>query len=454
MTIYEKFESWAETSKKKHRKIFSELNTLLRSLDRAFSIENLPVSKEDFATKNFYDELTVVRDVIFRILGILEVIIPESKKNAYWFQRFTESKFLNDRSRDLFKEGLYRQDTIEKGLLLLYDSFINFKGIVGDLLRTQKISYLSYKNIGQLISKEIRENIFFSPFKKDTDFEYDRVDNSEITSIVRSINDRELRRYISVIYFYLFRFLRYLSHIDITSQYSVSLHSSLMILMMLRSEMTMFHNYLKKTSDRIENNELKILLKSISYQFSMELKRVYLQEMKDILRKKSPQQFRGTIENGQGILKNLIEHSVVQLSQFFKPEIQGEEIFESFTTKLYQSMRLRENIFVLLKFITIIGSKSSKSGDWARILESTKNFMYYFESSIFKLLRYDDYEEFSTFFRDILSSDGKKTDKFLEKIHKFKIFLETTLQNINNRAELKDKPLDQQRAEELFKNYA
>ena len=54
------------------------------------------LSKEDLTNRNFYDELTAVRDVIFRVLGILEVIIPESKKNAYWFQKFTESKLLTD----------------------------------------------------------------------------------------------------------------------------------------------------------------------------------------------------------------------------------------------------------------------------------------------------------------------------------------------------------------------
>ena len=83
-------ERWVVNSKKKYKEIFSELDVLLKALDRFFYIENLPISKEDLTHRNFYDELTAVRDVIFRILGILEVVIPESKKNAYWFQKFAE----------------------------------------------------------------------------------------------------------------------------------------------------------------------------------------------------------------------------------------------------------------------------------------------------------------------------------------------------------------------------
>src|SRR4030043_2339484 len=153
-------EKWVANSKKKYKEIFSELDVLLKALDRFFYIENLPISKEDLTHRNFYDELTAVRDVIFRILGLLEVVIPGSKKNAYWFHKFAESKFLTDHVRDLFKKELYKQDTPEKGLYLLYDLFINLKGIVTDILKTGKISYHGYLNIGQLISKEIRENSF------------------------------------------------------------------------------------------------------------------------------------------------------------------------------------------------------------------------------------------------------------------------------------------------------
>ena len=446
-------ENWVSFSKNLHGDLFSELEVLLKALDRFFYVENLPMTQDNLTNRNFYDELTVVRDVIFRVLGILEVVIPENKKNAYWFQKFAESKFLSLRSRDVYRKELYKQDTPEKGLYLLYDLFINLKGIVTDLLKTGKISYIGFGNIGQIVSKELRGNNYFNPFRYDINPEFDRIENRLISQLVKSIPSKDIKKYFSVIYLYLFRFLRYLNHIDITSQYSVSLNSSLMILILLRTEINGFQNYLKNVLETIKDENLKTLLTSISYQFSMETRRVYLQELREIVRKKAPQHFRGKIENSQGILKNMTEQTIVQLAQFFRENIQGDDIFESFTTKFEQSMKLREDIYVLHKFLTLLEEQTVSPDDRSDIFKSLKNYMFYFESFTFKFLRYDDYDEFASFFHDIFSLKQFDFDKIQERIHNFNIFLETTLRHLSNRAEFTGKPLNTERAEKLFQQY-
>jgi len=453
MSLNEETDDWFFAAKKEHKKIFSELDVLLRSLDRFFHAENLPITRDDLTARNFHDELNAVRNVILRVLALLEIIIPESKKNAYWFQRFTESKFLSNHLRDVFKEKMYKQDTPEKALYILYDIFVNLKGIVTDLLKTGQMSYLGYANIGKLLSKEIRGNAFFNPFKKDMNPDLDKIENREISDIVRSIDDREAKKYISLLYLYLFRLLRYLDHMDGASRQPVALHSALLILVLVRAEINMLIRYLKKADDHIQDEELKILLKSIFYQFSMETKRVYLQELEEVLRKKASYQIKGKIENSQGILKNLIEQSTIQLVQFFRPGIQGKEIFESFTTRLFHSVKLREDLFVLYSFLALLEEKINLPGEGSDILKTMKIFMHYFESTTFKLLRYDDYYAFVSFFSEVFSINEHELNKNLEKIHNFKIFLEMTLQQITYRAELKDMPLDTKKAEKILKQY-
>lgn len=451
-------EDWVLNSKKANRILFSEMDVLLRALDRFFNIKNLTIPSEDLTTKNFHDELVIVKDTILRLLGIMEVVIPESKKNAYWFQKFAETKFLTEHKRDAFREGLYTQDTPEKGLYLLYDSFINLKGVVTDLIRTGSISYMGFNNISYIINKQIRENIFFNPFKKNINPEFDVISNLEISDIVKTLKDRELRKYVSNIYFYLFRFLRFLGFIDITTQRSVSLNSSLIILILLRSEINIFQSYIEKAVKKIKESDLEMLLKSIAYQFSMETRRVYLQELKDINRKKVSVHFRGKLENSHGILKNLSEQSIVQLSQFFKPGIKGEHIFKSFVTNLEQSLQLRENIFVLHKLIALFESKAGNSQERLKVFTLLKNYMLYFESSTFRLLRHDDYEEFLLFFNEMntLNNDvilGHGFPKILEKVMHFKIYLETTLRHIANRSELNGRSLDMDRVDALVRQY-
>ena len=185
----------------------------------------------------------------------------------------------------------------------------------------------------------------------------------------------------------------------------------------------------------------------------METRRVYLQELREIVRKKAPQHFRGKIENSQGILKNMTEQTIVQLAQFFRENIQGDDIFESFTTKFEQSMKLREDIYVLHKFLTLLEEQTVSPDDRSDIFKSLKNYMFYFESFTFKFLRYDDYDEFASFFHDIFSLKQFDFDKIQERIHNFNIFIETTLRHLSNRAEFTGKPLNIERAEKLFQQY-
>lgn len=451
-------EDWVSDSKKVNHILFSELDVLLRALDRFFNIENLTISHEDLGGKNFYDELITVRDAILRVLGILEVVIPESRKNAYWFQKFTETKYFTDQKRDAFRQDLYLQDTPEKSLYLLYDSFINLKGVITDLIRTGTISYTGFLNIGRLVSKEIRENVYFNPFKKNVNPEFDNISNVEISDIVRNIEEKEIKKPLSIIYLYLFRFIRFMNFIDVTTQRSISLNSSLIILILLRAEINTFRSYIEKATKKIKEPGMEMLLKSLSYQFSMETRRVYIQELKDIHRKKASAHFRGKIENSHGILKNLTEQSIVQLSQFFKPGITGEQIFESFVTKLEQSLRLREDIFVLHKFVTILEEKAGAPTERLKIFTSLKNYMLYFESFTFRLLRHDDYEEFVLFFNQMKSASqdtikGPGFHKLLERILHFKIYLETTLRHIANRSELNERTIDMERVEALIRQY-
>ncbi len=451
-------EDWIRESKKANPHLFSELDILLRALDRFFDIDNLTYSNEDLANRNFYEELVTVRDAILRILGILEVVIPENRKNAYWFQKFAETKLLSARERDDFREGLYRQDKPEKGLYLLYDAFINLKGVLSDLIRTGTISYMGFMNIGHMIGKEIRENVFFNPFRKSVNPEFDAINNQKISAIVKSIPAEEGRKNVSVVYIYLFRFLRYMGFIDVETQRSISLNSSLIILLLLKSEIGVFRSYVEKAVRKIKEPELGALLNSIAYQFSMENRRVYLQELRDIQRKKASPYFRGKIENCHGILKNLAEQSIVQLAQHFKPDITGEEIFASFVTKVQQSIRLREDIVVLHRFIEMIEGRADKVRERMKVFESMKNYMLYFESFTFRLLRHDDYEEFTAFFNEIRSAKrdavvGQGFRKLLDMVQHFKIYLETTLRHIENRSELGGKWIDSERVESLIRQY-
>ncbi len=446
-------QDWLSESRKKYLELYSELDVLLRAVDRFFHIENLDISQNDLPIKNFCNEINSLKDVIYRILAIFEVIIPENKKNAFWFQKYAESKLFSHYTRDFFKEKLYSQDSPEKSIFLMYDLFINLKGIITELLKSGEIQYNSYINIGQIISKEIRGNKFLNPFQKEINPEFDSINNPLITEIVRNIKESEIKKIISLIYIYFFRFLRFLKHVDISSNNNITLNSSLLILIMLKSELDLFRNFLKRNVVLIKNEDFKSLLNLISYQLSIETKRVFNQELKDIFDNKNPDSLRGKIENSKGILNNLIEQSILQITQLFNKNICGEDIFPKFIDKLAQSIKLREDIFTLHRFITLLEEQAVVPEVGRDIFKGMKNYMKDFQNSTFNLLRYDDYNEFDSFFNRIINLQWTEQEKILKTAKSFKIYLETTLRNIANRSELKNISVDIDKIEANLKKY-
>lgn len=114
---------------------------------------------------------------------------------------------------------------------------------------------------------------------------------------------------------------------------------------------------------------------------------------------------------------------------------------------------MRQDLFILHKLLILTEEKAGVPEERLKVLESLKNFMLYFESLTFKLLRYDDYDEFASFFNEVFSFKDPDFNIILEKIHNFRIFLETTISHIDNRAELRDNPMDIDRIEEIVKQY-
>ncbi len=458
MNEEQEYKGWFKRVKEEESQYLEELDVLLRALDRVFNPENLPIPQTDYTSRDFYYEMTIVRDGILRVLNILEHLIPDSQKNMYWFQKYAEQTYLSDKKRDYLRMKLYRQDSEEKALLLLYDSFINLKGIITDLLKTSKLSYSGYKNFGDLLSKAISENRFFNPFLQEIHPEFDRITIPEIVSIVREIKDRELKRIISGILLYLFRILRFINHIEPSSHTLYSINCDLLILFLIRSEVRTFVDALKGYKG-ISDKRVKEFKDMLVFQFSVESKRAFEQELRDISAVTSVNKLRGKVENSYGIVQHLIEESIVQTARLFNPDIKGEDLFPSYTTRLEQSMKLREDVYTLYMFFHIFELSANERPDIIKsVYHSLRAYMQYFESFTFRLLRHDDYEEFNRFFNDFLSTDeemlsGNPLKKILTAIHGFKIFLETTVRFISQRVELYGRELDQNKVRAVLNQF-
>jgi hypothetical protein len=446
--------NWLDISREENHALFSELDVLLKSLDRFFIIDNQPSSKQSVSSRNLLPEMKVVRNGIFRALALIEAVMPESNRNAYWFQKFAESKLLDNVKRDRIRAGMYRQDTPEKSIYVLYDSMLNLKSLVSDIIRTQDINFMSFKNVGDMMGKEIRENLHFNPFVKDINPVFDYIENRQISEVIRSISDRRFKNVMSILTIHLFRMIRYMKTMDHRSLNEISMSCSLLIFTLLKSEIDLFRAYIVQSFKNLEESDLTMLIETLSYQFGMESKRVFQQELRDIYEKDNRVKVRGRIESSRGIIKNLTEQTIIQMVKYWNPELEGEDIFDVFITKTAQSMKLREDAYVLNKLVAAVGLVKDKR-KISGVLTMLMNYMDYFENFTFKLLRYDDYEQFSKLFnklRDQFHGDEPQK-KVIDTCHQFSVYLDTTLRQIEQRADLRNKPLDVDKANDIVRQY-
>ncbi len=451
-----------------------ELEILLKGLDRFFNINNLPMANMDqLVTANFHEEIEIVKEFIERVIQLSRKLLEASRREDYQFRQYVETELLGDYARNRLRQASLDQSRPEDSLLLLYSTFINLKGVIKGLLDLQKIPYSLFFNLGSLISREISANRYFNPmstiaFRP----EYDRVGHRRISRIVKSVSDPELRKNFSVVILAFFRLLHYLEFVESRTSRIDILRNSLLFFALINSEARHMIEFIEKnlplnlaTAKDPKSRELVSLSDSLAFQLSMELKKINQNELAGASKQTKVDSLRASVENSQGILSNFFQQSIVQLVKLFAPDLKGEDIFVSFISRHWQSLRLREDLWVFRNMMDKFEELTETSLDGATLstyikyLRLQKAYIVYLRRETVPLLRYEDLIEFRRYFEfiDSLTIDDlhlmDKLDKFKMESKFFKIFVETTVGHINNRAEIQDSPVDEKACENRLKHF-
>ncbi len=465
-------DKWLETLnvEGKDRLLF-ELEMLLRATERFFNIDNLPVSnKEQIISKNFYNELKILATTAKRIVSIIRLLLVDQSANVFYFQAYVENRLLADYARDRIIELYMTQSSPRDSLYLLYITFLNLGAIYETVANAKRVPYSMYSNLGQLTSREISMNKYFNPLKLEPFLErYDKIYDSPIRVIVGNINNENLRLKTSIVFLSLFRLVLYLRHINNESEDTEELRGSLLLFTLIHAEakiLTKFldDEFLKQKSTQRYENGIIATIDSLSFQLGIEIRKVFGQILKDAIEIGNLLKLRAAIDSAKGILANFIQQSIILVAHKFNPSLKGNEIFPDFVSRIEQSLRLREDIWLFKNVLEFFEQNTNDSGAINNftvqvLFNLIKEYIYYFQDISFSLVRYSDNEEFEKFFDRI--SVYKEDDllnrfKFIDlrkTIHNFKIFLETTFGHIANRAELKDIPLDTRHLETVLAQF-
>jgi len=461
---------------RKEERLF-ELEVMLKGLDRFFNLQNQPIlEREAIVNRDFKNELRILRDAVFRVVVLCRSLLPLEEARALHFKNYVETRLLSDFQRAQNIERALRQNTPEESLYVLCYSFTNFHELLGKLVDLNQHPYSLFYHVEQMLSREIAGNRYFNPFRA-AGFapHYDVIRSARLSRLIRQIQPLEAKKHFSLLFLLLYKLLKYLHFVETERLDLERLKNSLLIFALVNSESQLLIDLLERDLpaqlQRIPGFPSETyrathdLFDATAYQLGLEIKKIFELELRDAAASADLHHLRAGVTRSKGLLATIFQQSIVALAQVFDPDLAGRDLFPDFVSRLEQSIRLRRDVWLfhkVLENLEQIIADSEPKGESIAIMEATKtlrNFIFYYQNISFQFVRCYDRDDFQEFF-DYLDAFNLADvevpfvfQEFKRRIHSFKLFLETTLSNINNRAELQNIPFGTEEGERIFAQF-
>lgn len=418
-----------------------ELEMWLKSFERYFSLTNLPLSEEEVrqsTLRDYSEELRVVSDVIFRVSQLCTLMLSEEQISYSSFTKYVENSLRQDYFTDSHIRSLIRDRRPSRALSLLMESLLDVRSVIQDLVKLSKIPYITFSSIGRIVNREIRKGYFFDYFlERKHEPLFDRVTNSHIIRIVRSIQVPRYKRSIASLFLEYFRVLRYLHTIGFQMQDASALKRSLLILSLVHAELKWLIQFMEDEYLRRPHPDAHFveLIEGVVLSLTMELKKVMHRELLGAATLQQYELIFTRIQNSQGILLNSVQQIVFGIAQYFDPRLEGQEIFPDYVTRLDQSLKLRSHIYEMRQATDQV-LQQAQMHQLPGLIKKIE----WFKMSSMKYLMYKDWAEMDRFYHEIVAC--RTTGNLNFSLHRFHTFLTTLIREVNKRAILSNHPFE------------
>jgi hypothetical protein len=176
-------------------------------------------------------------------------------------------------------------------------------------------------------------------------------------------------------------------------------------------------------------------LDGTAYAVQMELRKTFEQELEGFSSATNPAHTYSRAESACGLLRNCFQQSAVAVAQSLDSSIEGRELFDSFTTRLDESLRLRTELWALIHFIRDAEHRPSQA-----LAPVVAEGLYAFRQGSLRYLMYKDREPFEKFLEEVEAARGET--ELTGALHRLGAFLETLFGQVNMRAALVNHPFD------------
>ena len=171
------------------------------------------------------------------------------------------------------------------------------------------------------------------------------------------------------------------------------------------------------------------------YVASIELRKVYQQELVGVTEIRPTPQVRARIEASYGLLNDSFEQTLAGFTQLINPHIKTHELFPVYKIKVEQSLVLRKDLWMMMKAV-----QNAEQNPEAYPMDDLRRRLTNFTETTMRYLLYKDWETFERFVEEVVRTQNKKD--LVPILHRFGAYLETLFGQINMRAVLADHPFE------------
>ena len=256
----------------------------------------------------------------------------------------------------------------------------------------------------------------------------------EIDSVLRQINDPQLREISQTVLTEMLRFFDWLTRIENNLHRLDTLLESLSLLEVLEFEARSLIDYVEAKAGFVagRNERLHDVLDGISYGITHDLRRIFERELVRGVTEQSIPIVYGKILHAHGLLTNCFQQSTITLLQVFNPALDASKLFNDVELRLQQSLTLCKDLSSLMRFVRLAqanGDPDVLRSVTARILEFRDGSMQY--------LMYKDWRGYEKLALEVITAvENNLAPKPL--LHRFLCYLEVLYGHVKMRAVLAD----------------
>lgn len=182
-----------------------------------------------------------------------------------------------------------------------------------------------------------------------------------------------------------------------------------------------------------EGAELFASLDSASYTASLELKKVYQQELTGLVAIRPAPSIHARVETAYALLNDSFEQILAGFARLIEPEIVVTELFPSIQLKINQSLSLRSHLWKVLLAV----QAAEKDPDKDKLEDMKKKLTSFMDEPV-GFLFFKDKETLERFSEEIVATNDN-TD-LVPILHRFGAYLETLFSLVNMRTVLGGHP--------------